>query len=743
MAFFVGASAGEESDDEHRSSEYAGDALASIGPPAVPPLIEALADRTPEVRIEAARALGNIGDARAVEPLGRLLADRRACVRIMAARALGAISGPRAVEILSAACADTGQPDRVRLAAGEGLAECGPAGRAALIAMLRGPSPGDRQIAAASLLGSRNTEPPWEESPSSQACLTDQPADPGLLEALVVVSADPDARTAACATEVMRRYRDPRVTEALLSALRYDSASVRTRAANGLTLIEEPRAVAPLAAMLDVAADEGECQVAANAIRVCGGPRAAPVLESALANQRPFVRAHAALALGRMHEVSAAGAIAALLADAAPAEIFSDPAEDSLPGMHAFNHKVHVQVFAAMALADLGDGRGAGILVDTLGTTHSSHPTLTPAHVSLMRIGPEAVAPLLALAADPKKGWVALESLARISDGRAAAALAQAARDPFCPARAAAVEALGRIGDSGYADLLASLAEEDGLRLPALVSLARVGDRRALAPLLDRLDGCGCNDACRVVTSLGYLGDPRAVEPILSLLEDRRAHPWPPPPGSARPQYVDESGFRKAAAIAVLRIGDERGIRMVLECYADDSARGWWNIFPVPWDDPDDPFALLLMSGQAARGPLEAALADDNPRVVETAAEALVRLTGPRAIGPLWAAFAGAKPETRRDILWKMKSLALDVVTDFLCEVAAGDPDDSVRRTALDVLKERGGPVAIEALRRATGDTSAETRRTAWQALSELTHEPLPPGIRRDWIQRQWSDDEQ
>ena len=72
-------------------------ALAQIGPPAVPALIEALADEEPWVRAQAAHALGTIGSpARdAVPALTQALKDPQANVRSKAAFALGEI-GPDA-----------------------------------------------------------------------------------------------------------------------------------------------------------------------------------------------------------------------------------------------------------------------------------------------------------------------------------------------------------------------------------------------------------------------------------------------------------------------------------------------------------------------------------------------------------------------------------------------------------------------------------------------------------------------
>lgn len=71
------------------SREEAAEALGEIRDPrAVEPLIGALKDRDHEVRAEAADALARIGDPRAVEPLNALLGDPRPEVRRAAEKAL-------------------------------------------------------------------------------------------------------------------------------------------------------------------------------------------------------------------------------------------------------------------------------------------------------------------------------------------------------------------------------------------------------------------------------------------------------------------------------------------------------------------------------------------------------------------------------------------------------------------------------------------------------------------------------
>ncbi|MEE9233992.1 MAG: HEAT repeat domain-containing protein [Candidatus Acidoferrales bacterium] len=86
-------------------------ALGQIGDPrAVEPLVEVLQDEPSKVRRAAAQALGTLGAVRALEPLLAALEDESPDVRREAAKALGHIGDPRAVERLVALAEDESDP---------------------------------------------------------------------------------------------------------------------------------------------------------------------------------------------------------------------------------------------------------------------------------------------------------------------------------------------------------------------------------------------------------------------------------------------------------------------------------------------------------------------------------------------------------------------------------------------------------------------------------------------------------
>jgi HEAT repeat protein len=190
------------------------------------------------------------------------------------------------------------------------------------------------------------------------------------------------------------------------------------------------------------------------------------------------VRAQAADALGRVDEGRDA-AIAALLR----------AANDDHPS---------VRYAALLSLGELGAPSAVDVLVAHL--TDAESLCREAAAIALGQIheasGPSPAAwnaLVTALGApEPEVRFQAIASLAELDAARAAASVAPLLDDGDGKVRAQAAAALGDAGDAtyvaGYVDRLARLLDDtDDVRHEAALALARLHDRRAVAPLVAAL----------------------------------------------------------------------------------------------------------------------------------------------------------------------------------------------------------------------------------------------------------------
>lgn len=274
------------SSDGKETRDYAVSALVRIGQPAVPLLIGALGAESSLVRENAARALGGIGDPRAVEPLvgamvgaladdgvayraaeavGRIgdpraveplisaLAGQNQTVRRLAVEVLGQIGDPRAVEPLIGALADQ-HPD-VRRAAANALRNMAALAFMPVIDALADQDRNVRQSAVA-ILG--DIASPWgDRRRSAQA-----------IEPLIGALADQDPGVRRESARILGSVGEQRAVEPLISALADQSREVRAAAAESLGRIGDQRAVGPL---IDSLAEDGKvCEKARDALTQIG-----------------------------------------------------------------------------------------------------------------------------------------------------------------------------------------------------------------------------------------------------------------------------------------------------------------------------------------------------------------------------------------------------------------------------------------------------------------------------------------
>jgi HEAT repeat protein len=287
-----------------------------VGRAAIGPLVAALADKNLHVRGEAAKALGELRDPRALEPLIAALKDNESWRLPEAAEALGKIGSARAVEPLILALQHGN--DAVRGAAVEALAKIGKPAVEALLDIFDSGHYNVRTAAHAALgkIGA--------------------PA----VKSLTALLKDKDEVKAVRgeAIEMLGEIGAPGV-ESLIGALKDRDEYVRGRAARALGKTMDVRGVKPLVAALRDADKDVRWDVA-NALEGLGwqpgkdqdgaaywmaklqwaqctsiGAPSMKLLTEALKDKDGYVRSEAAEALGDLNDSRAVGLLIAALRD--------------------------------------------------------------------------------------------------------------------------------------------------------------------------------------------------------------------------------------------------------------------------------------------------------------------------------------------------------------------------------------------------------------------------------------------
>jgi HEAT repeat protein len=238
----------------------AANALGDIGEAEImPKLVGRFEDPDPRVRARAARACGEIDDARAVEPLTGLLGDPKAAVRREAAEALGRIGNRQALQALLGMYTDDNERVRRIAVAGFGKFE-NDRPIEALSDALGDRSAAVRQAAVYSLIELLSNVPTEQSHELRETVLEELSAreDGTVVKPLIEVlteSTQPAQRrnSAWLLGQVAGGEGDRAVVKALIDALGDDDGMTRQFAATSLTTIGGDYAER---ALLDVAEDE-------------------------------------------------------------------------------------------------------------------------------------------------------------------------------------------------------------------------------------------------------------------------------------------------------------------------------------------------------------------------------------------------------------------------------------------------------------------------------------------------------
>ncbi|HEY3412344.1 MAG TPA: MFS transporter [Armatimonadota bacterium] len=152
---------------------------------------------------------------------------------------------------------------------------------------------------------------------------------------------------------------------------------------------------------------------------------------------------------------------------------------------------------AALALGEMEDTRAIEPLLAALNNPGAG--IRVQAVVSLGKLGDDRAAIAIIRAMEEDGGHdsaftqAAAQAIAKLGTSQAAETLLEIAEEPEHPARAAAIQSLGELGDESMAEPLTEMLRSNEALEPQEVSalgdaLAKLGDERAVVPLLQRLE---------------------------------------------------------------------------------------------------------------------------------------------------------------------------------------------------------------------------------------------------------------
>ncbi|MGE0351852.1 MAG: HEAT repeat domain-containing protein [Gemmatimonadales bacterium] len=351
--------------------------------------------------------------------------------------------------------------------------------------------------------------------------------------------------------------------------------------------------------------------------------------------------------------------------------------------------------------------------------------------------------------------------------------------------RAFSAELLGRVGNAKAVPVLletiqATRAEDADVREIALRALARIGDPRAVVPLVEALKKAEVWLAPRIADILARHGE-LSVDPMIAFLQEPTQHParaWAANilgevraarafPALVRALDDLDDEVRAKAAASLGKLGDRRAITYLLDHLLTDPApfvrariAGALGQFsdtdvidtlvralgdPAWWVRMRSVEALEQI-GPIAEGPLMLALDDTDPEIRIRAAVALERLGVPnRIIGQIEAGsssreaidiltkfgLAGARellaeqlqhhsPLVREVIINAIQQAGRRDLGQELVLTALEDQDAGIRALAFEALRNLGLRSAVPAALDGLGDTDQHVRTAAMRLIGEL-----------------------
>jgi len=313
--------------------------------------------------------------------------------------------------------------------------------------------------------------------------------------------------------------------------------------------------------------------------------------------------------------------------------------------------------------------------------------------------------------------------------------------------RRRAVECLAKVSAPEAIDML-SIAATDKIRRirqPAIQALILTSDKRAIGPLVKALrdiDAGIVRIAAKGLLEFGkdivdpvveLLNDPewhvrKVAVDILGKLGDKRAIPH------LVERLVDQKAdICRTAASSLKKLGEPLGEKIFNAVFGDVDAILHLSAEKDPRSIPpllkalkDREWKIRKFSAETLGGiadpetlePLADALADPDAWVRQAAAQALGQLNDPRAIPSLVLCLSDLKPVVRGEAALSLGILKAQEAVDKIIPLLDDGPD--VREKASRTLGEIGGPAAVEPLIKLLDDRIDTIRNVSAMSLGQL-----------------------
>ena len=562
----------------------------------------------------------------------------------------------------------------------------------------------------------------------------------------IIETPDPDVRKFI--VDILGDIKDRHAVPALIGRLEDTDENIRVAAAEALGKIRDHRAVDALLACLTRYNQTWLDYAAAEALGEIGDERALGPLLAALS--RNSLREPVLEALGKIGNATTLRPLIVSLAD--PLRIVREVSIVALVAIYRKSETAERRKIVSVVRAGLSE-RAVGFLEEILITSAGELQRSTIAVLGWT--GKEnSIKKLFALLKEEDLTDPVVRSLAHIDTDKAGFLTGFLVNENAL-VRQAVAQVLGECRIAAAEDnLIPLLQDENGhVRSTAAVALGRLQSRKALAGLLTLLQDEYENVQEAAIQALAAIGDEsvldtllkdfssheaylrRNIAHLLGRFSSHRAHE-----ALAFALKDEEPAVRKAVVQALGSVAGGKALRSLLLAVTDDdpevrmlAAEALGEIASPEardalmhlledadlWVKASAARGLANIGGDRAGEVLTAYLGTASDIFLLAIAEVLGKLKFPKALGPLMTLSDHIDPEVRKTVLLALSHYEGEAVAETMA-ARLSDPHWSVRKTAIEVIKQKG-TASIETLlaKIAEEDPDATVRQAAKTALGK------------------------